>query len=62
MLPVELSTDLCSLRPQVDRLVMSCMMEISHGGEVVRYELAPGVIRSAGRTLEGQASVHSNAA
>src|SRR5438067_1863166 len=49
MLPVELSTDLCSLRPQVDRLVMSCVMEIDHAGEVVGYELAPGVIRSAER-------------
>src|SRR5438552_6070592 len=49
MLPVELSTDLCSLRPQVDRLVMSCVMEIDHAGEVVGYELAPGVISSAER-------------
>src|SRR5256714_1694743 len=49
MLPVELSTDLCSLRPQVDRLVMSCVMEIDHSGEVLSYELAPGVIRSAER-------------
>src|SRR5438876_1586259 len=65
MLPVELSTDLCSLRPQVDRLVMSCMMEISHGGEVVSYVLAPGVIRSAERMtytdvnaiLEGDAAL-----
>lgn len=49
MLPVELSTDVCSLRPQADRLVMSCIMEIDHVGEVVAYELHPGVIRSAER-------------
>ncbi|HWC19318.1 MAG TPA: RNB domain-containing ribonuclease [Terriglobales bacterium] len=49
MLPLELSTDLCSLRPQVERLVLSCMMEIDHGGEVVSYELGEGVIRSAAR-------------
>ncbi len=49
MLPMELSTDLCSLRPHVDRLVMSCVMEIDHRGEVVKYEINPGVIRSAER-------------
>ena len=49
MLPIELSTDICSLRPQVDRLVMSCIMEIDHQGEIVGYELNPGVIRSAER-------------
>jgi ribonuclease R len=49
MLPLELSTDICSLRPQVDRLVMSCVMEIDHRGEIVGYELGEGVIRSAER-------------
>ena len=49
MLPLELSTDICSLRPQVDRLVMSCVMEIDPRGEIVGYELSTGVIRSAER-------------
>jgi ribonuclease R len=49
MLPLELSTDICSLRPQLDRLVLSCIMEIDHHGEVLYYELAEGVIRSARR-------------
>ncbi|HET9743861.1 MAG TPA: RNB domain-containing ribonuclease [Terriglobales bacterium] len=49
MLPLELSTDLCSLRPQIDRLVLSCVMEIDHAGEVVRYAIHEGVIRSAAR-------------
>ena len=49
MLPLELSTDICSLRPNVDRLVMSCVMEVDHQGEVVDYELSEGVIRSAQR-------------
>jgi len=49
MLPLELSTDICSLRPQVDRLVISCLMEIDHRGEIVGYELCEGVIRSAER-------------
>ena len=49
MLPLELSTDICSLRPQVDRLVLSCIMEIDHQGEIVSYDVAEGVIRSAHR-------------
>jgi len=49
MLPLELSTDICSLRPHLDRLVMSCIMEIDHRGEIVTYELCEGVIRSAER-------------
>jgi ribonuclease R len=65
MLPVELSTDICSLRPKVDRPVMSCVMEIDHQGEVLSYELMAGVIRSAERMtytdvnliLEGDAAV-----
>jgi len=49
MLPLELSTDICSLRPHLDRLVMSCVMEIDHRGEILGYELCEGVIRSAER-------------
>src|SRR5271169_2178329 len=49
MLPLELSTDICSLRPQVDRLVLSCTMEIDHQGEIANYEINEGVIRSANR-------------
>ena len=49
MLPIELSTDICSLRPKVDRLVMSCVMEIDNRGEIVGYEVCPGLIRSSER-------------
>jgi ribonuclease R len=64
MLPLELSTDICSLRPQVERLVLSCVMEMDHRGEIVSYELNEGVIRSAERmtytavnaVLEGDAA------
>jgi ribonuclease R len=49
MLPLELSTDICSLRPQVERLVLSCVMEMDHRGEVVSYELSEGVLRSVER-------------
>jgi len=54
MLPLELSTDLCSLRPQVERLVLSCIMEIDHAGETVGHQLHEGVIRSAARMTYNQ--------
>jgi ribonuclease R len=46
MFPSELSTGLCSLNPNVDRLVQSCLMEVDPRGAVVRYELHDGVIHS----------------
>ena len=49
MLPVELSTDICSLRPHEDRLVLSALLEIDHRGDVVSEEFCRGVIRSAER-------------
>jgi ribonuclease R len=49
MLPLELSTEICSLKPQVDRLVMSALLELDHRGEVVGQEFTRGVIRSAER-------------
>ncbi|MEO8593385.1 MAG: VacB/RNase II family 3'-5' exoribonuclease [Candidatus Solibacter sp.] len=49
MLPYELSTNLCSLVPQQDRLVMSALLEIDRQGEVVAQEFTSGVIRSAER-------------
>ncbi len=49
MLPLELSTDICSLRPQVDRLVLSCVMQIDNRGEIVGYELCHGLIHSTER-------------
>jgi ribonuclease R len=49
MFPEELSTGLCSLNPQVDRLVQSCLMEVDRRGDVVRYELHDGVINSNAR-------------
>src|SRR5579885_2656006 len=49
MLPQELSTDICSLRPNEDRLVLSCIMQIDARGKVLSYEITEGVIRSARR-------------
>jgi ribonuclease R len=49
MLPQELSTDICSLRPNEDRLVLSCLMQLSAAGRVESFEIVEGVIRSAER-------------
>jgi len=49
MLPLELSTDICSLRPNVERLVLSCVMEVDPRGEIAGYKLSEGLIRSAQR-------------
>ena len=49
MFPSELATGLCSLKPRVDRLVQSCLMEIDGQGVVVRYELHDGIIHSDAR-------------
>jgi ribonuclease R len=49
MLPPQLSSGMCSLRPDEDRLVLSCVMEIDGRGEVLGYEVCEGIIRSAQR-------------
>jgi ribonuclease R len=49
MLPQELSSDICSLRPDEDRLVLSCIMQLDRQGAVLSYEVSEGVIRSARR-------------
>jgi ribonuclease R len=49
MLPPQLSSGICSLRPDEDRLVLSCVMEIDRRGEVLGYEVCEGIIRSAMR-------------
>jgi ribonuclease R len=49
MLPQELSSDICSLRPGEDRLVLSCVMQLDEAGRIESYEIGEGVIRSAAR-------------
>jgi ribonuclease R len=49
MMPPQLSSGMCSLRPDEDRLVLSCVMEIDARGEVLGYEVREGIIRSARR-------------
>ncbi len=46
MLPENLSNNICSLKPGVDRLTISCDMEINKSGKIVKYEIYPSVIKS----------------
>jgi len=49
MLPLELSSGICSLRPGEERLVLSCIMQLDATGRIESYEILEGVIRSAAR-------------
>lgn len=49
MLPHRLSNGICSLNPQVDRLTLSCEMEINPQGQIVKHDIFPSVIKTAER-------------
>jgi ribonuclease R len=49
MLPHALSSGMCSLLPNEDRLVLSCIMEIDSRGEIAGFRVTEGMIRSARR-------------
>ena len=65
MLPLELSTEICSLKPGVDRLVLSVELEIDRRGDIIAQTFGRGVIRSVERMtytdvhalLEGDAAL-----
>jgi ribonuclease R len=49
MIPHRLSNGICSLNPKVNRLTLSCTMEISPAGEVVEHEIFQSVIKTTER-------------
>ncbi|HES58908.1 MAG TPA: ribonuclease R, partial [Caldithrix sp.] len=46
MLPEHLSNELCSLKPEEDRLTFSCFMEYDQNLEVSNYRISPSIINS----------------
>ncbi len=55
MLPERISNNLCSLRPDEDRLTLSVLMELDDEGTLGDYRIARSVIRSAKRLTYAQA-------
>lgn len=49
MLPEVLSNEICSLKPEVERLCMVCEMSINGQGEIRQKQFYPAVMRSAAR-------------
>ena len=46
MLPFKLSNGICSLNPNVERLALGCIMDISKEGNLINYEIRECVIKS----------------
>jgi len=54
MLPEELSNELCSLKPNVDRLCMVCDMDVTPQGAIKGYKFYPAVMHSQARLTYDQ--------
>lgn len=56
MLPEVLSNGLCSLNPQVDRLAMVCIVDLSKSGRMTGYRFCEAVIHSHARLTYNKVS------
>ncbi|MBS3804634.1 MAG: VacB/RNase II family 3'-5' exoribonuclease [Oleiphilaceae bacterium] len=56
MLPDSLSTRLCSLMPEVDRLVLICDLQVNNDGSLGEHSFHQAVIRSQGKLSYDQVS------
>ncbi len=57
MLPENLSNDICSLRPNEDRLAFSCFMTIATDGTITDHRVAETIIRSKRRLTYQEAQI-----
>jgi ribonuclease R len=60
MLPEHLANNLCSLRPEVDRLAMVCQVQVDKNGNAGDHEIFPAVIRSSARLTYRETEDHIN--
>ncbi|MCZ7591157.1 MAG: VacB/RNase II family 3'-5' exoribonuclease [Kiritimatiellae bacterium] len=58
MLPPHLTADVCSLRPNVDRLAFSVWLSLNHEGKVIRHRVAQTVINSKARLNYDEVQEH----
>ena len=56
MIPHKLSTGICSLNPNEDRLTLSCIMEIDGSGDVVGHKICESIIHSHARLTYSKVS------
>lgn len=56
MLPKELSNGICSLNPGVDRLTITCIMEINAHGEIVAHDIKKSIVNSKFRLVYNDVS------
>ena len=58
MLPPKLSNGICSLKPHVDRLAVSVIMELDPDGNIVNFKVTPSVIQSDSRLTYEEVDRH----